>query len=217
MAFPGSSGAAWQPSVARPVRKRRWGRVLAGSLGLVLVALPLLVGGLVVAIASSAWNAGDPEASGRVPGSMSLDAEDGRKYVVALGNGLFNEPGRRRGFNETVATDIRCTITHADGSIDTVRGDRQGSSVSRHNYATVGTFHGKGGETVVDCTSTSKDLFGDERDLPMIVHDINGTWRLVWVGLLVAGSLVGLLAGGLLAWGIRGSPVPAAPLGHRPA
>ncbi|WP_182377919.1 hypothetical protein [Nocardioides sp. WS12] len=209
MAFPGSSGGAWQPSVASPVRKRRWGRVLVGSLGLLLLALPLLAGGLVVAIASSAWNAGDPEGEGRVPGSMSLDAEDGRKYVVALGNGLFNEPGRRRGFNETVATDIRCTITHPDGSTDKVRGDRQGSSVSRHNYATVGTFQGKGGETSVDCTSTSKDLFGEERDLPMIVHDINGTWRWVWIGLLIAGAVVGLLSGALLASGIRGSPVPA--------
>lgn len=210
MAFTGSSGAAWQPSAAPPVRKRRWGRILAGSLGLLLFALPLLVGGLVVAIASSAWNASDPEAQGRVPGTMSLDAEDGRKYVVALGNGRVNEQGRRRGFNETIASDIRCTITHADGTTDKVRGDRQGTSVSRHNYATVGTFRGRGGETVVDCTSTSKDVFGDERDLPMIVHDINGTWRVVWIALLVAGTVVGLLAGGLLAWGIRGSPVRAA-------
>lgn len=208
MAFTGSSGAAWQPSVAPPGRKRRWGRIVTGSLALLLLALPLLVGGLVVAIASSAWNAGNPEAQGRVPGTMTLDAEDGRKYVVALGSGIVNETGRRRGFNETVALDIRCTITHADGTQDKIRGDRQGSSVSRHNYATVGTFRGRGGEASVACTSTSKDLFGDERDLPMIVHDINATWRWVWIGLLIAGGVVGLLAGALLATGIRGSPMP---------
>lgn len=189
-------------------RKRGWVRVVLGILGIVFVAVPLLVGGLVIVVGVGRWETFDPEAQGRVPGSVTLDAEKGSRYVVALGTGFENETGGGRHFNTDFAVDIRCTITHPDGSEDSIRGDRQTTSVTRAgDYASIGRFEGRGGETTVDCISTSKDVFGEERDLPMIVHQTNQTLQYVGYGLIVGSVAVALAFVGLIVWGARGRRV----------
>lgn len=197
-------GSAPPGHVVAPARRRGWVKIVVAVLGTILVAVPLLVGGFVVTIAVSRVGSISPDAQGRVPGDLSFDADDGRTYAVALGTGIVNETGGGRAFHTAVAHDIRCTITHPDGDTDEIRGDRQASSVETGNYASVGEFEGRGGETMVDCTSTSNDVFGDERDLPMIVHGINTTLRYVGYGLIAGGVVVLLGCLGLLFWGIRG-------------
>ncbi|WP_183094821.1 hypothetical protein [Nocardioides stalactiti] len=189
-------------------RKRGWGRIIGGVLGIVLLAVPMLIGALVILVGVARWESFDPEAQGRVPGVLTLDADEGTTYVVALGTGIKNETGGGRSFNTSFAVDIRCTIRHPDGTEDTIRGDRQTSSVERAgDYASIGRFEGAGGTTEVDCTSTSKDVFGDELDLPAIVHATNATLQWVAWGLLL-GSVAVVLGGvGLIVWGVRGKVV----------
>lgn len=189
-------------------RKRSWVRIVLGVLGILFLAVPMLVAALVIIVGVGKWESLDPDAQGRVPGRVTLDADEGSTYVVALGTGIVNETGGGRAFNTDVARDVRCTIRHPDGSEDSIRGDRQGSSVTRAGqYATVGKFEGEGGSTELECFATSKDVFGEERDLPMIVHESNQTLQYVGYGLLV-GSVVVVLAGvGLIVWGARGKVV----------
>gem|GEM_PF-6477655 len=189
-------------------RKRGWVKIVLGILGILFVAVPMLIASLVIVIGVAGWEALDPEAQGRVPGQVSLDTEDGATYVVALGTGLVNETGGGKAFNTDVARDVRCTIHHPDGGEDKIRGDRQTSSTtSAGDYATVGRFEGRGGETEVDCEATSKDVFGEERDLPMIVHESNQTLQYVGWGLLIGSIVVALGCVGLVVLGIRGKKV----------
>lgn len=207
MAFAGPGYGSWQPDTpsAGP-RRRRWGRIIAGVLALGLAVL-LLIGGFVVLIGSTQWDAATPQAEGNLPGSVTLDAEADETYVVALG-AAWDAP--RRSFNTDFALDVRCTITHPDGDDEEIRGDRQGSAVTRGGrYATIGTFDGRGGEATVACASTGKNVFGEEVDLPFLVHDRNGTLRVIWIVLFVAAAVVGVVGGLLLASGIRGRPAVA--------
>ena len=189
-------------------RKRGWVRIVLGILGILFVAVPMFIAALVFVIGVAGWESLDPEALGGVPGHVSLDAEEGTTYVVALGTGIVNETGGSTSFNTDVARDVRCTIRHPDGAEDSIRGDRQTSSVKRAgDYATVGRFEGRGGETEVDCEATSKDVFGEERDLPMIVHESNQTLQYVGWGLLIGSVVVFLGCVGLIALGVRGKKV----------
>lgn len=189
-------------------RKRGWVRIVLGILGILFVAVPMLVAALVIVIGVGRWESLDPEAQGRVPGQVTFDAEDGTTYVVALGTGIINETGGGRSFNTDVARDVRCTIRHPDDSEDTIRGDRQTSAVTRSGqYASVGQFEGRGGTTVLDCFATSTDVFGEERDLPMIVHGSNQTLQYVGYGLLIGSAVVVLGCAGLIVFGARGRAV----------
>lgn len=189
-------------------RKRGWVRIVLGILGILFVAVPMLIAALVIVIGVAGWESLDPEAQGRVPGQVSLDTEEGTTYVVALGTGIVNETGGGTSFNTDVARDVRCAIRHPDGDEDSIRGDRQTSSTTRAgDYATVGRFEGRGGETEVDCEATSKDVFGEERDLPMIVHESNQTLQYVGWGLLIGSVVVFLGCAGLIVLGIRGKLV----------
>lgn len=183
-------------------------RIVLGVLSILFLAVPMLVAALVIIVGIGKWESLDPEAQGRVPGQVTLDADEGATYVVALGTGIINETGGGRAFNTDVARDVRCTIRHPDGSEDSIRGDRQVSSVTRAGqYATIGKFEGEGGATELDCIATSTDVFGEERDLPMIVHESNQTLQYVGYGLLVGSVLVVLAGVGLIVWGARGKVV----------
>lgn len=189
-------------------RKRGWVRIVLGILGILFVAVPMLIAALVIVIGVGRWESLDPEAQGRVPGQVSLDTEEGTTYVVALGTGIVNETGGGASFNTDVARDVRCTIQHPGGGEDAIRGDRQTSSTTHAgDYATVGRFEGRGGETDVVCEATSKDVFGEERDLPMIVHESNQTLQYVGWGLLFGSVVVFLGCVGLIILGVRGKKV----------
>lgn len=186
-------------------RKRGWVRIILGILGVVFVAVPMLLAALVILIGVARWESFDPDAQGRVPGRVTLDADSGTTYVVALGTGIKNETGGGRSFHTDVAHDVRCTIHHPDGSEDSIRGDRQKNAVSRTGeYASVGQFEGKGGTTDLDCVVTSKDIFGEERDVPMIVHESNQTLQYVGYGLLIGSVVLTLGCVGLIVLGVRG-------------
>ncbi len=191
-----------------PKRKRSWGRIVLGVVGILFLAVPLLVAALVILIGVARWETFDPEAQGRAPGQVEVDTEEGTKYVVALGTGIKNETGGGRAFNTSFANDIRCTITHPDGTTDEIRGDRQVSKVERAGqYASIGAFDGQDGRTEVDCIATAEDVFGEELDLPMIVHSTNRT--LHWVGWGLLGGSV-LVIGGcalVIVTGARGRVV----------
>ncbi len=184
--------------------KRRWGRVVLGIAGIVLLAVPMLVAALVILIGVARWESFDPEAQGRAPGQVELETEEGTTYVVALGTGFKNETGGGRAFNTDYANDIRCTITHPDGSEDEIRGDRQGAAVERAGqYASIGAFDGQDGRTEVDCVATTEDVFGEELDLPMIVHETNRTLQYVGWGLLLGSIAVTLGCVLLIVTGAR--------------
>jgi len=189
-------------------RKRGWARIILGVLGIFFLAAPMLIASLVIIVGIGKWESLNPDAQGRVPGQVTVDTDEGSTYVVALGTGIINETGGGSSFNTDVALDVRCTILHPDGSEDSIRGDRQTSSVTRAGqYATVGKFKGKGGSTELDCYATSTDVFGDERDLPMIVHESNQTLQYVGYGLLLGSVVVTLASVGLIVWGVRGKVV----------
>lgn len=191
-----------------PKGKRSWGRIILGVVGILFLAVPLLVAALVILVGVARWETFDPEAQGRAPGQVELDTEEGTKYVVALGTGIKNETGGGRAFNTSYAVDIRCTIIHPDGSEDEIRGDRQGSSVEiAGEYASIGAFDGKGDRTEVDCIATTDDVFGEELDLPLIVHETNRTLQWVGWGLLGGSVLVILGCVLMIVTGARGRVV----------
>jgi len=193
------------PPPAAP-RKRAWGRVVLGVLGILVVAVPMLVAALVILVGVSRVETLDPEAQGAIPGTLELDADEGTTYVVALGSGFVREIGGN--FNTSWALDIRCTITHPDGTQDEIRGDRQTSSVTKAGtYASIGRFEGRGGATDVDCVATDTTVFGEEPELPGIVHETNATLQWVGIGLAVGACAVALACTGLIVWGVRGKKV----------
>jgi len=189
-------------------RKRSWGRVVLGVLGILLVAVPMLIGSLVILVGVSHVETWDPEVQGIVPGTLELDAAEETTYVVALGTGFRNETGTGFKFNTSWALDIRCTITHPDGAREEIRGDRQTSGVTKAGrYASIGRFEGRGGATTVDCLATEDDVFGEEPELPGIVHETDATLQWVGLGLLIGAFAVALGCAGLIVWGVRGRRV----------
>ncbi|HMJ76617.1 MAG TPA: hypothetical protein VK507_11630, partial [Iamia sp.] len=113
------SGIGYPPPAA-PRGRRRWGRIIFGILGIVFVALPLLAVGIVLLVGSTVAGQLDPEAEGRVPGEVTLDAGDER-YVVALGSSPGNGTRSERRVFADEANQVRCTVTHPDGSTSELR------------------------------------------------------------------------------------------------
>jgi hypothetical protein len=184
--------------------RRRWGRIIVGILGIVFLAVPLLIVGVVLLIGTTIAGQIDPEAEGRVPGEVTFDAGDER-YVVALGSRPGSGTRSERRVFTGESAQVRCTVTHPDGSTSDLRGDRQATSVeTTGNYETIGEFTGKGGETTVECVFTSEtDALGTVNDAPLIVHDKNEELQYVGFGLIAASVVVIAVSVLLIVTGAR--------------
>jgi len=178
-----------------------------GILGIIFVALPLLAVGVVLLVGSTVAGQLDPEAEGRVPGEVTLDAGEER-YVVALGSSPGTGTRSERRVFADEANQVRCTVTHPDGSTSELRGDRQGTSIeTTGNYQTIGEFDGQGGDTTVACAFTSEtDALGSVNDAPLIVHNKDEQLQYAGFGLIGASVVVILGSVALILWGARRPP-----------
>jgi hypothetical protein len=200
----------------------RWLRILAGIGVIVFVALPCLLGAIVLAIGGNYQLRSNAVTEGRAPGQLRFDAERER-YVIALSakpdgtlfDGLSRTERRAKyRVHDSDANEARCTITHPDESTESVRGDRQNVRESVGNvYITVGEFDGRGGATKVDCRfDPPKDLLGTPTETPLMVHKANSTLRYLTWGLFVGVFAFAGLGTLLILWGTvwRGrAPKPA--------
>lgn len=199
----------------------RWGRVAAGALVIVLVAVPCLVAVIAMAVLGNHYQRSNPAATGRAPGVITFQSQD-THYVIALSDrpdGILDGLTRseRRAKSRVYpgeAAAARCTITHPDGSTDAVRGDRQVSGTSVANvYESVGAFDGQLGETTVSCTfDPADDLLGNATEAPLMIHESSGWLRyglfaLLGALALAAGAGVLLILSGTV-W--RGQVPPGA-------
>lgn len=208
-AAPGSSGGL--SSVPGGARGRvRWGKVVLGVM-VAFLAVLVLVGGIIAAVAGPFFLRADALADGRAPGAIELDAGTSR-YVIALGDpeqgsifdGMTRSERRARyRIRESDQNHARCTVTHPDGSTSEIRGDRQASSTFAFDrYATVGEFTGEGGPTSVACRfDPAEDLLGTPTEAPFMVHPANRLAQYLGVGLIVGSLVLGGLATLLILWG----------------
>jgi hypothetical protein len=189
----------------------RWLRIVAGIGVIVFIAGPCLLGAIVLAVGGNYQLRANALSEGRAPGRLSFDAKRER-YVIALsakpdGNlfdGLSRTERRQKyRVHESDASEARCTITHPDGSTESVRGDRQNVRESVGNvYITVGEFDGRGGPSTVDCRfDPPKDLLGTPTETPLMVHEANATLRYVTWGLFVGVFAFAGLGTLLILWG----------------
>jgi hypothetical protein len=160
-------------------------RIILGILGM-LGAVAVLFVGVGFLQADSLVGSLDPAARGSIPGNLRFDAEE-RDYTIA-----FN--ARRP---ESLVADARCLVTHDDTSTDTLRGDRQGVSVTGE---TIGEFEGKGGPTAVACSFVERG--------PDTVARIVVTPQREWIRtvgfVLIGAAVVGILVSfALILFGIR--------------
>lgn len=173
-----------------PVRK---GRVISGILLLLFLAAPSLLVMIGAVVGGTVSERTSPIAEGRAPGTLTFRSQD-KPYVVALSakpDGFFDgltTSERRTKFRvrESDATEARCAVRQPDGSVKQIRGDRQTSNVVLGNsYATVGTFRGQPGTTVVACKfDPPKDLLGTVTEAPLMVHERSGLRTVMWASLV---------------------------------
>ena len=200
----------------------RWLRILAGIGVILFVALPCLLGAILLSVAGNYQLRSNAVSEGRAPGQLRFDAERER-YVIALSakpdgtlfDGLSRTERRAKyRVHESDASEARCTITHPDGSTKSVRGDRQTVRETVGTvYVTVGEFEGRGGATTVDCRfDPPEDLLGTPTETPLMVHEANSTLRYLTWGLFVGVFAFAGLGTLLILWGTvwRGrAPTPA--------
>ena len=189
----------------------RWLRIAGGIAVILFIAVPCLLGAIVLAVGGNYQLRANALSEGRAPGRLSFDAERER-YVIALsakpdGNlfdGLSRTERRRKyRVRDSDASEARCTITHPDGSTESVRGDRQTVRESVGNvYITVGEFDGRGGPSSVDCRfDPPKDLLGTPTETPLMVHEANATLRYLTWGLFVGVFVFAGIGTLLILWG----------------
>ena len=198
-------GAPFNPSTQfnpapQPAQgKRRWGLVIIGILVAVL-GLGALVVGAFAGFVEQTRSALDPEAEGRVPGSLSFDADD-TKYVVSVQSERF-------GASASTAANVVCTVTLANGSTIDLDGGRQAIAEESGNIATVGSFDGVAGRTTIACTSPDEIRF--------FVDDESDVKRLSIVGMIV-GAIVLAIGAALILVGVFVRKKPASGSAAAPA
>lgn len=151
--------------------------------------LSIVVGGFTLA-AEQSLNVLDSEVEGRVPGTLSFDAEE-RRYVVSL-----------QFASESLAHDTRCDVRRANESVVKVRGDVQAVSVNAGRRHSVGEFDAVEGSTEVECRFVER---GEAASARVHVSKVREGFRwFAYTGLGV-GVLLVLLGVGFLFRGLRSS------------
>lgn len=159
---------------------RKAGAIVGAAL-LGVLALGLIVGGAIALVSEQALRTVDNAAEGRIPETVTFDAEEGRYGVV-----LFVTA------TESEANDTRCDVALANESRTSFRGDVQAISVSGKSKS-VGEFEAVPGRTEVSCRFVERD--NDLSSQRFAVAKIREGWRtgaLVVIGVGVVVLLLGL-------------------------
>jgi len=193
-----------------PKGRVRIGRVFAGIAVIVLLAVPSLVGALIVLVAGNLSQRNEPVADGRAPGELTFPTE-AKRYVVALSakpGSLLDGKSRMERRAEYRVRDgevsaTRCTLVQPDGSTSELRGDRQAvSETIGSEYATVAEFDGQAGSTKLACRfEPAQDLLGTVTETPLMVHELNTAVRVAQYGLLGAMIVFAGVGTLLILWG----------------
>jgi hypothetical protein len=181
-------------------RRRGWGRVVVGA-----ALLALGIGGFTFGTFDAVGDRDDAidaaVARGDVrrdgPERIEFETEDKVEYTIFLdGPSSGNDFELEREVGATV-----CDVGFADGTDDTVRGDRQDTASDIDGLRSIGGFVAPEGLVTVLCRFESFTQ-ADSRSFIVTPGDPDDVGSGILVG--VAAAFVGVLGGFVLAWGLRG-------------
>lgn len=192
-----SFGAYNSPIQYTVIRKKRWPAVILGAIAVVAGAVAMAMGILSLIDASGDLLDERVGEAGIPGGTVSFEADDGPYSIILLTPGFHNSVTVERQVGAAV-----CEVDLSDGSTSTIRGSRQGMSVSTDDGSTIGWFTATAGPTTVTCEYTRSVSGRDFAVVPGKPPNMLGGF-----GFLFGGIVAGLAGIFCLIFGLVGRRV----------
>ena len=192
------------PAAARRrVARERLRAPLVAGIAMATLAVAMLLAGMFVLHRSQSEAIANADVRATVPFEERFDAEDGR-YVILLVRPPVEINERTR-----LVAHVTCHVDRSDGTSVIVRGGQQGVAVQTDAGETIGSFDAVAGTTAVRC-ALRDGAPRTNAQYPLAVAKEEPGAASLSTGLTGGAALTGVVAAGLVWFGLRGRMVVVA-------